>query len=316
MDYQTSILPIIIIIIAIIIDFLFGEFPTQIHPVVWMGKLIALLKSFIINYRSKISGMILTMLTVFIFTLATYVLLYFSTINYIIYIFLSSIILTTTFAIKVLLSSAEGIRNDLNNDVNTARKNMSYLVSRDTTKLSSEEIISATVETLTENITDSVIAPLFYAFIFGVLGAVFYRVINTLDAMVGYKKPETIEIGWFPAKLDDILNYLPARITGMLVVIASVILKMDWRNSYKIIVRDARKPESPNSGYSMAAAAGALGIKLKKVGYYDIGDNINRLTTDKISDAILLTKVTIVLFLLFAFLISGSIILFLKISSI
>ena len=310
MDYQTSILPIIII--ALIIDLLFGEFPTQIHPVVWMGKLIALLKSLLINYRNKISGIILTILMAFIFTLATYVLLSFSTINYIIYIFLSSIILTTTFAIKILLSSAEGIKNDLKSNIITARKSLSYLVSRDTTNLSSEEIISATIETLTENITDSVIAPLFYAFIFGVLGAVFYRVINTLDAMVGYKKPEIIEIGWFPAKLDDILNYLPARITGMIVVIASVILKMDWRNSYKIMIRDARKPDSPNSGYSMAAAAGALGIKLKKVGYYEIGDNINPLTTEKISDAILLTKVTIVLFLLFAFLISGSYIIIFK----
>jgi len=302
MDFQPTIL--LIILIALIIDILFGEFPAKIHPVVWMGKLIDILKGYLINYRSKISGIILTFVLLITFTLATYVLISLSALNYILYIFVSSIILTTTFAIKALFSSAYGIKKDLEHDIDVARKSVSYLVSRDTINLSSEEIVSATVETLTENITDSVTAPLFYTFLFGVLGAVAYRVVNTLDAMVGYKKPETIKIGWFPAKLDDILNYLPARITGILVVVAAVFLHLDWKNSYKIMIRDARKPDSPNSGYSMAASAGALGIKLKKIGYYEIGDEINPLNTDRISDAILLTKVTIILFLIFTFSIS------------
>lgn len=298
MNFQITFL--LIILIALIIDVLFGELPGKIHPVVWMGKLIDVLKNYLINYRNKFSGIILTLLMLITFTLATYVLISLSAGTYIIYILVSSIVLSTTFAIKVLLSSAEGIRKDINYDIDIARKNMSYLVSRDTKNLTIEEIVSATIETLTENITDSVIAPLFYAFIFGVPGAVAYRVVNTLDAMVGYKKPETIKIGWFPAKLDDILNYLPARITGIMVVVASLFLRMDWRNSYKIMIRDARNPDSPNSGYSMAAAAGALGIKLKKIGYYEIGDNLDHLTTDKISDALKLTKVTIILFLIFA----------------
>ena len=299
MDFQPTIL--LIIIIALIIDLLFGEFPAKIHPVVWMGKLIDILKGYLINYRSEISGIILTFLLLITFTLATYVLISLSALNYILYILVSSIILTTTFAIKALINSAEGIKKDLEQDISTARKNMSYLVSRNTINLSSEEIVSATVETLTENITDSVTAPLFYVFLFGVPGAVFYRVVNTLDAMVGYKKPETIKIGWFPAKLDDILNYLPARITGILIVVAAVFLRLDWKNSYKILIRDAQNPDSPNSGYTMAAAAGALEIKLKKIGYYEIGDNITPLNADKISDAVLLTKVTIILFLIFTF---------------
>lgn len=191
---------------------------------------------------------------------------------------------------------------------------MSYLVSRNTSKLSESEIVSATIETLTENITDSVIAPLFYAFIFGVPGAVAYRVINTLDAMVGYKTPENIKIGWFPAKLDDIANYIPARITGILVVFAAAILRLNWKNAYKIMMRDARKPDSPNSGYSMAAAAGALGIKLQKIDYYEIGDDLNPLTPYMIMEAILLSKVTILLFILIAFIIFGIIIVVLTIS--
>ncbi|MGF7117401.1 cobalamin biosynthesis protein [Methanobacterium oryzae] len=299
---------LIITILAIIIDVIFGELPDKIHPVVWMGKLIDIFKARLINHRNKFSGIALTVTLLVIFTLATYVIIQLSLLNYIFYILVSSIVLSTTFAIKVLFSSAENIKDDLNRDINRARKSMSYLVSRNTSELSEGEIVSATIETLTENITDSVIAPLFYAFIFGVIGAVAYRVINTLDAMVGYKTPENIEIGWFPAKMDDIANYIPARITGILVVVAAALLRLDWKNAYKIMMRDARKPDSPNSGYSMAAAAGALGIRLKKIGYYEIGDDLNPLNPDMIIDAISLSKVTILLFLLITSIIFGIII--------
>ncbi len=298
-------LTLFIIIIALIIDVIFGELPTKIHPVVWMGRLIDLLKEYLINYRSKISGIILTFCIALIFTLATYVLLHLSAFNYIIYILVSSVILSTTFAIKTLLTSAENMKNDIDHNIEKARQSMSYLVSRNTKELNEEDLISATVETLTENITDSVIAPLFYAFIFGVLGAVVYRVINTLDAMVGYKTPEKIKIGWFPAKLDDVLNFIPARITGILVITAALFLRLNWKNAYKIMRRDARKPDSPNSGFSMAAAAGALNIKLEKIGYYKIGDDLSPLTTDKITEAVLLTKITILLFILVASVVFG-----------
>ena len=296
---------LLIIIIAIVIDVILGEPPAKIHPVVWMGKVIDFFKGYLIDYRSKISGIILTFLVVMIFTLATYVLLHLSVFNYILYILISSVILSTTFAIKVLLTSAGSMKNDIDHNIEKARKSMSYLVSRNTKELNEEDLTSATIETLTENITDSIIAPLFYAFIFGVLGAVVYRVINTLDAMVGYKTPEKIKIGWFPAKLDDVLNFIPARITGILVVIAAAFLRLNWRNAYKIMRRDARKPDSPNSGYSMAAAAGALGIKLEKIGYYKIGDELSPLTTDKITEAVLLSKITVLLFILIATVLFG-----------
>ncbi|MBI5679385.1 MAG: cobalamin biosynthesis protein [Methanobacterium sp.] len=294
-----------IIIIAVIIDVIFGEFPAKIHPVVWMGKLIDIYNGNLIKYRNKISGIILTLDLVIIFTLATYVLTSLLAFNNLIYLIVSALILTTTFAIKVLITSAQDIRTELDHDIGVARKSMSYLVSRDTSNLSKEDLISATIETLTENITDSVIAPIFYAFIFGVPGAVAYRVINTLDAMVGYKNPENIKIGWFPANVDDILNYIPARLTGILVVIAAFILRMNWKNAYKIMRRDARKPDSPNSGYSMAAAAGALEISLEKIGYYKIGDDLTNLTPDKISEALLLTKTTILLFIILIALLFG-----------
>ncbi len=298
MDPQIDIL--IIILTAVMLDIIFGELPAKIHPVVWMGELIDYFKGHLIRYRNKISGITLTLILLLIFTLATYVLLKCLVFNYIIYISVSAVILSTTFAIKVLFSAAEGIKKDLNDDIDKARKSMSYLVSRKTDKLSESEIVSAAIETLTENITDSVVAPLFYAFIFWVPGAITYRVINTLDAMVGYKTHENIEIGWFPAKIDDVLNYIPARITGILIIIAAALLRMNWKNAYRIMMRDAGNPESPNSGYPMAASAGALEIKLKKIGHYEIGDDKEILKADKISEALIISKVTVLLFLILA----------------
>ena len=196
------------------------------------------------------------------------------------------------------MTSADNVKADLSHDLIKARKSLSYLVSRDTSQLSQENIISAVIETLTENITDSVVSPIFYTFILGVIGGIAYRVVNTLDAMIGYKNPKNINIGWFPAKLDDVLNYLPARITGILIVVASIIIKLNWKNAYKIMIRDAKKTPSPNSGYPMSAAAGALGIQLVKPGYYFLGDDINHLKSETITETILLAKITIILFLI------------------
>ncbi len=128
----------------------------------------------------------------------------------------------------------------------------------------------------------------------------FFRLVNTLDAMVGYKNEENAVIGWFPAKLDDILNYVPARVTGLIIVIAAFLLRMNWKNSFKIMIRDARNSPSPNSGFTMAASAGALEIELEKPNVYKIGDNNKNLTIETIHNAIKLTKMTVFLFLIFS----------------
>jgi adenosylcobinamide-phosphate synthase len=297
------ILIIPIILIAIIIDVVFGELPLIIHPVVLIGKIIDFFKITKEKYSvldSKISGMIFTIFLILAISGIFALIIWLFRFNYILLTLISSLLLSTTFSIKLLLSSANDIKIDLNHDLIKARKSVSYLVSRDTTQLSQENVISAVIETLTENITDSVVSPIFYTFILGVPGGIAYRVVNTLDAMIGYKNPNNINIGWFPAKLDDILNYLPARITGVLIVLAAVIIKLDWKNAYKIMIRDANNTPSPNSGYPMAATAGALGIQLIKPGVYQLGDNLNHLNSEKISETIQLTKITIILFLIFS----------------
>jgi adenosylcobinamide-phosphate synthase len=290
-----------IIFIAIAIDLLFGELPTKIHPVVFMGRIIAIFNEFKEKYphiNKKITGAFLTIFLIILFSLIFAFIIWIFKFNYFLMIIISSILLSTTFSIKLLVISADAVKNDLNIDIEHAKKSVSYLVSRDTSQLSYENIISAVIETLTENITDSIVSPIIYTFIFGILGGIIYRVVNTLDAMVGYKDPKNINIGWFPAKLDDILNYLPARFTGILIVIAAFILRLDWRNSYKIMIRDARKTPSPNSGYPMAATAGALGIQLIKPGCYKLGDQINNLKSETITQTIHITKISIILFVL------------------
>lgn len=290
-----------IIFLAIILDILWGEPPSAIHPVVLMGRLIEFLKPHLLKIKNKGSGIILTVILLSIFLIPLYFILQIFQFNVIIYILVSTFILFTTFAIKGLINSVEQVKNQLDNDINLARKSVSNLVSRDTTTLSKEDLASAAVETLTENITDSVISPIFYTFFLGILGGMAYRIINTLDAMVGYKDEINKDVGWFPAKLDDLVNYIPARLTGIIMVGSAAFMGLDWRNSYRVMINEAGKTPSPNSGYPMAAAAGALGVQLEKKGVYTIGENKKSLDSSAIEQAILLSQITILFFLIISF---------------
>lgn len=280
---------LIILFFAIILD-LIGELPTRIHPVVWIGKTIDFLYVRLPN--KKISGVIITFLTSILYIIPLYFIAF---LPMFLQIILYSIILSSTFSIKLLIKYPLEVKKRLD-DIESARKKVSEIVSRDTSELSRTQIISAAIESLSENIVDSVVSPIFYALFFGIYGAVFYRVVNTLDAMIGYKNKEYREIGWFPAKLDDILNFIPARITGMLIVFTSLLLNMDWRNSFKIMLRDSKVPDSPNAGYPMAATAGALQAKLEKPGHYVLGDD-GKLNENSIDKAVRLAVVSIILYL-------------------
>jgi adenosylcobinamide-phosphate synthase len=332
---------LIIIIIAILIDLILGELPSLIHPVVWVGRSIEKIKILLISTsktKNKLSGFIMTIVIIIGFNTIFFSILYISSFNYIFYLLMASIIISTTFAIKSLLKFVYNVYLNIIEDLEKGRRSVSFLVSRDTSSLSSEKVVSAAIETLTENITDSVISPLFYIFLFGFIGTIYlylinpplfnsyltvgggmngigyswyqfpiiicvlagvsYRVVNTLDAMVGYKDPENIDIGWFPARLDDILNYIPARITGFFVVSAALFMGLDYKCSWQVMLNDSRNTPSPNSGYPMAAAAGALGIQLIKPGVYKLGHPKNVLKPKMIKRAINLTIITVTLFLI------------------
>jgi len=172
-------------------------------------------------------------------------------------------------------------------DMEGARKNLSMIVGRDTENLDEAGILRAVIETVSENLSDGIVAPMFYLTVGGVPLAMAYKAVNTLDSMVGYKDAKYMDIGCFSAKMDDVLNWAPARITGFIITIASLILRFNWRGSWRIMRRDGRNHSSPNSGIPEAAVAGALGIQVGgKISYFGkiaykptIGDRLKE--TDK-----------------------------------
>jgi len=170
-------------------------------------------------------------------------------------------------------------------DLELAKKCVSRIVGRDTKNMNEEDIVRAAVESVAENTSDGVIAPLFYTFLFGPVGAITYKAVNTLDSTFGYKNERYIDFGWCAAKIDDLANYLPARLTAWLIAAAAFFLGMKPLAAILIRQRDGRQHASPNSGLSEAAMAGALGIQLggpvRRKGELDpmpfLGEPINRI---------------------------------------
>ena len=173
---------------------------------------------------------------------------------------------STTIAVRGLVdSSLLVIRSAKEGNLAEARQNLSMIVGRDTNNLSEKDILKATMETLAENLSDGIIAPVFYLVIGGLPCAMAYKAVNTLDSMVGYKSTRYINFGWASARLDDIANYLPARITGILIVVSAALARRSssaFRSSLKIMFRDGGNHTSPNSGIPEAAMSGALGVRM------------------------------------------------------
>lgn len=301
------------LLFSLAIDVIFGELPTKIHPVVIMGSIISFFKSIFIKIKNRFSGFLLTLFTALTVSIILFVIYSIAQINELLLFIVFIILLSSTYSINMLLKTALDVKSDLDENIDKARKSVSYLVSRDTDELTESFIVSAVIESLTENITDSYIAPIFYYAIFGaiilinpignqlfylLLIPVLYRMFNTLDAMLGYKTEELINIGFFPAKIDDILNYIPARIAGIFVVASAYLLNLDGKNSFRIMRRDARNCPSPNSGFTMATTAGALNIQLIKKDTYILGDSNKIIDKEDITHAVNLSKLTIILFTL------------------
>ena len=314
------------LLFALAIDLLIGEFPVKLHPVVWIGNIISFFKNLFMKYDSKLAGLIIAICVIILSSLIVLVpmmlIKHFLYINDgMIYLFklVAVLLLSSTFSVKLLLDSARDVEKDLrNNNLNKARQAVSYLVSRKTDELNKEHVISAVIETLSENIPDSYVSTIFYYSIVGiiasllgmndfdvvilaVLAALIHRTVDTLDSMLGYKTEELYNIGFISANLDDVLNYIPARMSGILIVIASAIMGLNWKGANFIMKRDARNCDSPNSGYTMATVAGALDIQLEKEGVYTLGDNIHPIKVECIDKAIDIARFTIFLVTIFFF---------------
>ena len=301
-----------VLVLALVLDLLFGDpspnYPWRIrfklHPTVWMGKLTTLLEPHLKNSNPKIeklNGVILALIVIITFTLPVYfgLKIIYTYLGFLIYILVAAVILKLTICMKLEtdwgIAAAKAIESG---DLNEARK-YAHFSRRDNKELTGPQIVSSVIESLSENLTDFRLSPIFYYAFFGVPGAVAFRAINTLDGMVGFKDPEHLHIGWFSAVSDTIVNYIPARLTTILIILASAILGEDYKNSWAIARRDQAKIPSINHGWQMASMAGALRVQLEKPGQYAVGDQIEELNANKIIRALRIRNVAIILGILF-----------------
>lgn len=253
--------------IAYVMDLILGDPHWFPHPVRFIGKLIESLEKLLYRFScKKLTGGILAILTIGITFLVSYYIAKLS-------IYLEIFFLYTTLATKSLADEGFRVCEILvEGDMEKAKKELSYLVSRDTGNMDVTQITRSVLETISENTVDGVIAPMFFAFLgsfFSVEGvslalpfAMGYKAINTLDSMVGYKNEKYMDFGMISAKIDDVANFIPARIAGGFIIpIGAFILRMDYKRAWKVFFRDRLNHSSPNSGNSEAAFAGALGVQ-------------------------------------------------------
>jgi len=268
-------LTVYIFVTAFLLDLAMGDPRFITHPVVLIGKVIEkgeqILRKITVGPGSeKIAGAVLTVFVVLTTYLTVFMIIkLFYSINLWLGVIVNVWVLSMTLAAKGLAAAAKEIQGFLNKEeLPKARKAVSMVVGRDTDNLSGQEIIRATIETVAENLVDGIIAPLFYALIGGAPLAMAYKAVNTLDSMIGYKNARYLNFGWFAAKLDDVANYLPARLVIPLLLAAASLLKLDTRSAFAALRRDASKHPSPNGGIPESLVAGALGIQLGGLNYY------------------------------------------------
>jgi len=269
--------PLLVLVIAITIDIAFGEMPNTLHPVVWIGSLIQRITIVceLATRKSQTSQKYLCGLALALICVScaavTGIMLNVLTLHYqIAGIFVTAYFLKSTFSIRSLVSSSLLICRELSaNDSVGARSNLIALVSRDTRGLGEPQIASAAIESTAENFVDSILSPILYFALFGIPGALVYKAINTLDSMVGYKNERFREIGFVSAKLDDVVNWIPARLSVIFLLLPS--FRFSPQSALRVCLRDHALPASPNSGYPMAIVAGALCCKLEKPGSYVLG---------------------------------------------
>lgn len=312
-------------LLAIGFDAVIGDPRSKYHPVVLIGNLISLLERGLLrtessSVRKYTAGFILVIVVLLIVYGSVWLIITcFQLLGTTAQVIGSALLLSFAVTPRSLAEAGREIKNFLaEGNIGEARHKVGWIVGRDTDKLTVPEVTRATVETVAENIVDGIIAPLFYFAIGGVPLAFLYRAVNTMDSMVGYKNSRYQAFGMAAARTDDVFNYIPARITGILLVISAFMLGYDAANAAKTIWRDAAKHPSPNSGIPEAGVAGALGVQLGGLNYYGgiasdrarMGDPLNELGPVHIDKTINMMYLVTVLFIaglvLISFTVAGS----------
>lgn len=313
--FELILISTIVLVLGIILDIIVGD-PSpnspfaayyKIHPTVLMGNFIAALKPHLRNSKpkmEKVNGVFLGVATVLIFALPTFfglwaIWFFFGSVNFwlgvVTYTIVGVILFKLTVCIKLETDWAKAAAKAVDaNDLAEARK-YAHFSRRDSSNLGGSQIASAVIESMAENIIDFKFSPIIFYSLFGVTGAIAFRAVNTLDGMVGFKDQENINIGWFSANLDHVVNFIPSRLTGILIIASSALLGKDWRGAWRIAKRDHGKTQSRNHGWPMAAMAGALRVQFEKPDKYILGDATESLDGGKILEALRIRDVSIVL---------------------
>ena len=292
---------LVALVMGYILDLIFGDPYWMPHPVRFIGNLISILEKVIRRFMPKtkrgeyIGGIILTVMVVSIsMVIPLVIILMAKSINTYLALTVETFMCYQILATKSLKVESMKVYDELaKNDLPSARKAVSMIVGRDTKDLTFSGVAKAAVETVAENTSDGIIAPMIFIAIGGAPMGFFYKAINTLDSMVGYKNERYINFGRFAAKLDDVVNYLPARISAYGMILSSFFLKYDYKNAFKIYKRDRYNHASPNSAQTESVCAGALDVQLAGNAYYfgklyekpTIGDDIREINYDDIKKA-------------------------------
>ena len=298
------------ILAGCILDLLFGDPAGRFHPVCFIGKLISALENKLYrksdpDRRKQNRGTLLTVSVIIITALVTAGILVTALIagkntGGIIYLILAALLCDSTLAVRDLRKESMQVASALNKGLPDARKALSRIVGRDTENLDEAAVIRAAVETVAENTTDGAVSPLFFLFLGGPAAAMAYKAVNTMDSMIGYKNERYLHFGRAAAKLDDVLNFIPARIAALLWIAAAGLCGEDMKGAWRIWRRDRFKHESPNSAQTESACAGSLQVALAGDAYYFgklkkkpvIGDPVREITPDDIRRANRMMTVT------------------------
>ena len=266
--------------LALVLDGLFGDPPSHFHPTAWMGSLVR----WLVRFRPRNNplteftyGVLILLIGLFLIVgtgltltrITSYLPIWAE-------ILLHAIMLKLTISLRGLYRAADEVQSALQaENLPEARRLLSWhLVSRDTTRLAASQVSAAAIQSVAENISDGIVAPLFFYALGGLPLAFAYRFVNTADSMLGYRDPEREWLGKVPARLDDLLNLIPARLTGLFIVLSAYVSGAHGRQAWNVMWRDALLTASPNAGVPMSAMAGALDVELEKVGHYILGKGL------------------------------------------
>lgn len=308
---MTAAMMMLVIGVALLIDVVLGEPPNRFHPVAWMGSAIAWAKRYAPrrgNTRQFLFGTMIVVVGATLAAVAGWIVdsltasLATSAWGWTVMLLLQAAVLKCCFGVRSLARAAASVGKNLDaNELPAARQQLAYhLVSRDVTQLTASEVSAAAIESVAENTSDSVVGPLFFYLIGGLPAALAYRYVNTCDAMLGYRTPQLEWLGKFAARTDDVLNFIPARITAALMMLANLPSHKSAWQAWRTWRRDAQRTPSPNGGHPMSVAAGGLGVCLEKPGHYCLGADLRHPIPSDITAMLGLFRKTIMLTILLA----------------